>query len=38
MQFKVEMTTSGNTVDGPARLYSITAFVAAKQLTPDAVN
>ncbi|MFG2268111.1 hypothetical protein [Streptomyces sp. NPDC048720] len=38
MQFKVEMLTSGNTTDGPARLYSITSFVAAKQLTPDSVN
>lgn len=38
VQFKVEMKTSGNTSDGPARLYSITAFIAAKQLTPKAVN
>ena len=38
VQFKVEMETSGNTTDGPARLYSLTAFVAAKQLAPEAVN
>lgn len=38
VQFKVEMTTSGNTMDGPARLYSLTAFVSAKQLAPKAVN
>lgn len=38
VQFKVEMVTSGNTADGPARLYSITAFIGAKQLAPEAVN
>jgi hypothetical protein len=38
LQFKVEMLTSGNTTDGPARLYSLTTFVAVKELTPDAVN
>lgn len=38
IQFEVDMTTAGNTVDGPARMYSITAFVSAKQLTPKAVN
>lgn len=38
IQFKVEMTTTGNNVDGPARLYSITAFISGKQLAPRAVN
>lgn len=38
IQFQVEMMTAGNTTDGPARLYSITAFIGAKQLTPEAVN
>jgi hypothetical protein len=38
VQFKVEMLTSGNSTDGPARLYSITSFIAAKQLAPDSVN
>lgn len=38
VQFKVEMVTAGNATDGPARIYSITAFIAAKQLTPKAVN
>lgn len=38
LQFKVELVTTGNTVDGPARLYSITGFISAKQLAPDAVN
>lgn len=38
IQFKVDMKTAGNTTDGPARLYSITAFIAAKELAPEAVN
>jgi hypothetical protein len=38
LQFKVDMLTKGNTTDGPAFLYSITAFIGAKQLTPKAVN
>lgn len=38
IQFKVDMITAGNTTDGPARLYSITAFIGAKQLAPKAVN
>jgi len=38
IQFKVQMTTSGNTVDGPARLYSLTAFIGGKQIVPKAVN
>lgn len=38
MQFQVVMLSSGNTTDGPARLYSLTAFVASKQLVPRAVN
>lgn len=38
IQFQVEMTTAGNTTDGPARLYSITAFIGAKQLVAQAVN
>lgn len=38
IQFKVEMVTAGNTTDGPARLYSVTAFIGAKQLAPKAVN
>lgn len=38
IQFQVDMLASGNTSDGPARLYSITAFVASKELTPEAVN
>jgi hypothetical protein len=38
IQFRVDMTTAGNTTDGPARLYSITAFIAGKQLAPKAVN
>lgn len=38
VQFRVDMLTLGNTTDGPARLYSITAFVGGKQLTPKAVN
>lgn len=38
VQFKVDLVTAGNTIDGPARLYSLTAFIAAKQLAPEAVN
>lgn len=38
IQFQIEMVTSGNTTDGPARLYSLTAFIGAKQLVPKAVN
>lgn len=38
IQFQVQMLTTGNSSDGPARLYSITAFVGGKQLAPEAVN
>lgn len=38
LQFKVEMATVGNNLDGPAYIYNITAFIAAKQLVPKAVN
>lgn len=38
VQFRVDMVTAGNATDGPARLYSLTAFIAAKQLVPKAVN
>jgi hypothetical protein len=38
IQFKVDMLTAGNTTDGPARVYSVTAFIGAKQLAPEAVN
>lgn len=38
VQFEVNMLTVGNTSDGPARLYSLTAFVSGKQLVPKAVN
>ena len=38
VQFEVDMLSAGNTTDGPARMYSITAFVVGKQLVPKAVN
>lgn len=38
IQFQVNMVTTGNTVDGPARMYSVTALVSARQLAPKAVN
>lgn len=38
IQFKIDMATAGNTSDGPARLYSLTAFIAGKQLVAEAVN
>lgn len=38
VQFEVDMLTVGNTSDGPARIYSLTAFIGGKQLVPKAVN
>lgn len=38
LQFKIEVDTQGNITDGPARLYTITAFISSKQLVPAAVN
>lgn len=38
LQFQIDMSTKGNTTDGPAYIYSITAFISAKQLMPKAVN
>ncbi len=38
LQFKIDMLTKGNTTDGPAYIYSITAFIGAKQIVPKAVN
>jgi hypothetical protein len=38
IQFELQMLTAGNTSDGPARIYSITASMVGKQLTPQAVN
>lgn len=38
LQFQVDMETKGNTTDGPAFIYSVTAFVGGKQLVPKAVN
>lgn len=38
LQFEVNMLYSGNTTDGPARLYTITAFVGAKAIAPAATN
>lgn len=38
LQFKVEVPTQGNTTDGPARVYTITAFIGSKELVPAAVN
>lgn len=38
LQFEVQVATQGNTTDGPARLYTITAFISSKQLVPSAVN
>lgn len=38
IQWQVTMTYSGNTTDGPAKLYSITALLQARQLVPKAVN
>lgn len=37
-QFGIQMVTIGNSTDGPARLYSLTAFIGGKQLVPRAVN
>jgi hypothetical protein len=38
LQFKIDMLTKGNTTDGPAYIYSITAFIGGKQIVPKAVN
>jgi hypothetical protein len=38
LKFKLDFVTRGNNSDGPVRIYSITAFIASKQLTPKAVN
>jgi hypothetical protein len=38
LQFEVSLRTVGNTKDGPARLYSLTAFIMQKQLAPKGVN
>jgi hypothetical protein len=38
LQFEVQMVTKGNQTDGPAQLYSLTAFTAQKQLVPKGVN
>lgn len=38
LQFQIDVTTQGNTIDGPARVYTITAFIGSKQLVPSAVN
>lgn len=38
LQFQVDVDTQGNTTDGPARLYTVTAFIGSKQLVPKAVN
>lgn len=38
LQFRINMATVGNTTDGPAYIYSITAFIGAKQTVPKGVN
>lgn len=38
LQFQIDMVYSGNTTDGPDRLYTLTAFIGSKQLVPHAVN
>jgi hypothetical protein len=38
INFKVELTTVGNTVDGPAKLFSMTAVTEARQIVSKAVS
>lgn len=38
LQFNIAMKTVGNTSDGPSYIYSITAFIGAKQIVPKGVN
>jgi hypothetical protein len=38
LQFELSLQTVGNTKDGPARLYSLTAFMRQRQLVPKGVN
>lgn len=38
VKFKVQLKTGGSTVDGPARLYTITAFATAKEYVSKSVS
>lgn len=38
INFKVVLTTDGTTVDGPARLFSMTILTESKQVVPKGVN
>lgn len=38
LQFQLDLKTQGNVTDGPCYIYSLTAFISAKQLVPKAVN
>lgn len=38
IQFNVQITSNGSTVDGPAQIYQIMAFVKSAQVVPKAVN
>lgn len=38
INFAVQLTTDGSTVDGPARLFTITAIIESKQAVSKAVN
>ena len=38
LQFKIETATQGNATDGPVYIYSITAFIASKQVVPKGVS
>jgi hypothetical protein len=38
LQFQVSSSYSGNTTDGPVRVYTLTAFIGSKAIVPAAVN
>ncbi len=38
INFEVRLTTEGSTVDGPARLFTMTAITESKQVVPATVN
>lgn len=38
INFQVELTTEGSTVDGPARLFTMTIVTESKQVVPKSVN
>lgn len=38
INFAIQLTTNGSTVDGPARLFTMTVITSSKQVVPKSVN